>query len=129
MRKGEAGEVLHRLIEKQSVSVDTLLDAETNRTYHLVEINSAPEEAQELITSLMIGVNRGAVEQAQTIQEKRPTDHSTPAAAPLHSAEPNQVESLIADLALFANRLSATPLETLPAESSPMPIAHLPDWR
>ena len=41
-RKGEAGEVLQYLIE-QSVDIATLLDPETNRTYHLAEIHAAPQ--------------------------------------------------------------------------------------
>lgn len=41
-RRGDAGEVLQYLIE-QSVDIATLLDPETNRTYHLAEIHAAPQ--------------------------------------------------------------------------------------
>ena len=41
-RRGDAGEVLQYLME-QSVDIATLLDPETNRTYHLAEIHAAPQ--------------------------------------------------------------------------------------
>lgn len=52
-RLGDAGEVIAFLME-QSFHVERLLDPETNRTRHLVEIHQAPPELWPLLTSLLV---------------------------------------------------------------------------
>ena len=81
-------------------------------SYPAVQSPPKQPERTTAVVAAKIGVNRGAVEQAQTIQEKRPTDPSTPIVTPPHSAEPNPLGPPIADQALSANRLFSTPLET-----------------